>query len=81
MTEKKKTSTNPIKDRLDEEDLTWDTSDTSKYVDNNVKEDNCVDNDVNNDVKEDNDNKESIDPDIDKVGGWVYGKEYAFFPT
>ena len=39
------------------------TSDISNYIGDDVKED----------------NKEFINPDIDKVGGWVYGEE-DFFP-
>ena len=60
---------------LDDEDLTSDTSDTSKYVNDDVQED---DDKVIDIIKEGIDDEEFIDPDIDKAGGWVYGKEGAF---
>ena len=69
------------KDCLDEEDLKSDTSDTSKYVNDNVKEDDHVDDKVIDNIKEDIDNDEFIDPDIEIVGGWVYSKEGAFPDT
>ena len=51
-----------------------DYSDTSK-------DENYIDNEVIDKNKEDIDNKEFIDPDIDKVGGWVYMVKKALFLT
>ena len=76
---KRKRQQNQSKNRQIDVDL---TSDTSDYVDDDVEEDDSVDDyfeEMNNDsdgVEEDN--KEFNDPDIDKVGGWVYGKDGAF---
>ena len=72
---KRKSEQIQSKDCLDEGDLKSDTSDTSKHVNDNVEEndDKVIDN-----IEEDIDNKEFIDPDIDKVGGLVCGKEGDF---
>ena len=61
--------------KIQSEDLESDTSDTSNYVNDDVEED---DDKVIDIIEDGIDNEEFIDPDIDKAGGWVYGKEGAF---